>query len=91
MKEPINLKKKFEDYFNEQEGFSLRSERFYEDFVNCRCKDHIDIKMMIKWLQAAYTVGAEDMARDITSLPEINKETVTKYIRGVFKNEKSNS
>lgn len=91
MKEPINLNNKFLEYFHEQEGFALRSERFYEDFVHSISKDHIDANWMILWLQAAYTVGAEDMAKDIASLPEINKENVTQYIRGVFKNEESNS
>lgn len=51
----------FDTWFEEMEGFSFRSERFYDDFdYAAKTKDY---KMIIKWLQAAYEVGYEDGQR----------------------------
>lgn len=51
----------FENWFDELEGYSFRSERFYDDF------DHAtktgDYKVIVKWLQTAYEVGYEDGQR----------------------------
>lgn len=43
----------FEDWFYELEGFGLRAERFYDDFIDG------DMEKMIKWLEAAYDSGKE--------------------------------
>ena len=51
----------FESWFDELEGYSFRSERFYDDF------DHAaktgDYKVIVKWLQTAYEVGYENGQR----------------------------
>ena len=56
----IDLKSKFQDYFNELEGFGLRSERFYEEFESGVMRE----KRILEWLEAAYLQGARDMAQD---------------------------
>lgn len=51
----------FNDWFDEMEGFSFRSERFYDDFdYAAKTKDY---KMIVKWLQTAYEVGYNDGQR----------------------------
>jgi hypothetical protein len=51
----------FDAWFDEMEGFSFRSERFYDDFdYAAKMKDY---KMIVKWLQTAYEVGYEDGQR----------------------------
>ena len=42
----------FEDWFDEIENFSVRSERLYEDFREVK-----DMKKLVTWLEAAYNVG----------------------------------
>lgn len=57
----IDLKAKFQEYFNEQEGLvTLRSERFYDEFESGMMRE----KRIIKWMEAAYLQGARDMAQD---------------------------
>ena len=56
----IDLKKKFREYFYELEGFSLRSERFFDEFKF----ESVQEQKIIKWLEAAYRQGACDMAQD---------------------------
>ena len=56
----IDLRKKFKDYFNELEGFGLRSERFYTEFEAGIMRE----KRILEWLEAAYLQGARDMAQD---------------------------
>lgn len=58
----IDLKEKFQQYFHEQEGFGMRSERFYVDIESQRLKE--DAVLMIKWLEAAFIQGARTMAQD---------------------------
>lgn len=53
-----NLKDKFQDYLNEIEGFSLRSERFAEDV---EVGDRVQLQ---KWLEAAFMQGARVLAQD---------------------------
>ena len=71
MSDPLEqeLRKKFLEYFNEVEGFHLRSERFYDDLEAARSADGIQpaAEYMIKWLEAAFMVGAH------TVLQELNK------------------
>lgn len=55
MNKEIDLNEKFLEYFHEQESFSLRSERFYNE---------IDAKNLSKWLEAAFIQGARVMAQD---------------------------
>lgn len=49
---------KFEDWFDEFEVFSLRSERFYDDLYTYKF-DGIEAEHLVKWLRAAYEVGRE--------------------------------
>lgn len=47
----------FDEWLNEIESFSLRSERIYDDLVK-RPKDPVDNWLQIKnWLEAAYYEG----------------------------------
>jgi hypothetical protein len=50
--------RKFEDWFEEMEGFAFRSDRFYDDF-DFAAKTN-DYGVIVKWLQAAYQVGYKD-------------------------------
>jgi len=51
----------FDAWFEEMEGYSFRSERFYDDFdYAAKMKDY---KMIVKWLQTAYEVGYNDGQR----------------------------
>lgn len=47
---------KFDDWFNEVEVFSLRSERFYDDLITYKLEG-IDAEYFVKWLKAAYEAG----------------------------------
>lgn len=58
----VDLDVKFMEYFHEQEGFGLRSERFY-DAVNDGDNPNLD-ETMKAWLQAAFIQGARVMAQD---------------------------
>jgi hypothetical protein len=64
----IDLKEKFLEYFNEQEGFCLRSERLYDDLIfmvfNPGCTSAKRMEIITKWMEAAYRQGARDMAQD---------------------------
>jgi hypothetical protein len=46
----------FDDWYNEIEVYSLRCERFYDQFRDIRGSQLIDIE---KWLRAAYEAGYE--------------------------------
>ena len=63
MNKNIDLKEKFQQYFHQQEGFGLRSERFYEDLDIQRLYSE-DCVVMTKWLEAAFIQGARTMAQD---------------------------
>ena len=58
----IDLKEKFQQYFHEQEGFGLRSERFYADIESQRLKE--DSVLMKTWLEAAFIQGVRTAAQD---------------------------
>lgn len=45
----------FEEWFNELEGFSYRSERFWDDFYYASRSG--DTKSMTNWLKTAFQVG----------------------------------
>ena len=51
----------FESWFDELEGYSFRSERFYDDFDYAAKTG--DYKVIVKWLQTAYEVGYENGQR----------------------------
>ena len=51
----------FDNWFNTIEGFSLRSERAYEDLVLNGSKDLTNKwKEIITWLEASYIAGWDD-------------------------------
>jgi hypothetical protein len=45
----------FEEWFNELEGFSYRSERFWDDFYYASRSGDTDC--IIKWLKSAVQIG----------------------------------
>jgi len=51
----LEIKKQFDDWFNEMEGYCFRSERFWDDFDYV--KDSKENQIMVKWLRAAFQVG----------------------------------
>ena len=59
----INLDEKFWEYFHEQEGFGLRSERFYDSLEAFSNQAALAASMKL-WLQAAFVQGARVMAQD---------------------------
>ena len=59
----INLNTKFQQYFHEQEGFGLRSERFYDSLEAFSNKPALTASMKL-WLEAAFIQGARTMALD---------------------------
>ena len=48
--------KQFEDWFNEQESYGLRSERFFS-LVPFRARE---AELLGKWLEAAFNAGREE-------------------------------
>lgn len=48
---------KFDEWFDELEGYSFRSERFYDDFDYAAKTRNYDL--IIEWLRAAYQMGKE--------------------------------
>lgn len=48
----------FEEWFDELQGFSIRSERFISEAKHMDVSDK-NIKRLIEWLKAAYTCGYE--------------------------------
>lgn len=57
----------FEDWFNEIQGFSLRSERFIGEAKHMDVSDK-NIKRLIEWLEVAYKCGYEQGNQDATEL-----------------------
>jgi hypothetical protein len=58
---------KFLEWFHKNEGFSLRSERFYDSLEQFSSKESLGCSIIL-WLQAAYQQGCKD-----TLKKEINK------------------
>jgi hypothetical protein len=52
--------KTFDDYFDELENFSMRGDRFHEEF---QALDYIKRDRMIEWLKAAFECGREKEAK----------------------------
>lgn len=51
----IEIKKQFDAWFYELEGFAFRSERFWDDFDYA--KGSKDNQSMVKWLRTAFEMG----------------------------------
>ena len=51
------IKKQFNAWFEEMEGYSFRYERFWDDFDYA--KGSKDTQSMVKWLRSAFQVGYE--------------------------------
>jgi hypothetical protein len=58
-----DFEQKFNEWFNEQEGFGLRSERFYTSINHFRGNE-AQAEYLVRWLQAAYKQGAIDAAAE---------------------------
>jgi hypothetical protein len=52
----------FDDWFNEPEGFHLKSERFFET-LSAFCQDSSKADQVTAWLQAAYYAGLSEGSR----------------------------
>jgi hypothetical protein len=50
----MNKYEKFEDWFNELENFSMRSDRFYEELQTIRTAERIE-----EWLRSAWFCARE--------------------------------
>jgi len=51
----LEMKKQFEEWFEEMEGYSFRYERFWDDFDYA--KDSKNNQSMVKWLRTAFEMG----------------------------------
>jgi NDP-sugar pyrophosphorylase family protein len=52
------IKKQFDAWFEEMEGYSFRHERFWDDFDYAKDKnDYNSMKLMVKWLRTAFEMG----------------------------------
>ena len=51
----LEIKKQFEEWFEEMEGYSFRYERFWDDFDYA--KDSKNNQSMVKWLRTAFEMG----------------------------------
>jgi len=49
------IKKQFDAWFEEMEGYSFRYERFWDDFDYA--KGSKDTQSMVKWLRTAFEMG----------------------------------
>ena len=49
------IEKQFDEWFEELEGYSLRYERFWDDFDYA--KESKNNQLMVKWLRSAFQVG----------------------------------
>jgi hypothetical protein len=63
MPQTIDLDKRFDDWFNEQEAFGLRSERFFDSLDQFKSKEGLQANLII-WLKAAYLHGVRVAAQD---------------------------
>ena len=51
----LEVETQFDEWFNEMEGYSFRSERFWDDFDYA--KKSKDTQSMVKWMRTAFEVG----------------------------------
>ena len=59
---PIDLNDAFMEYFHEQEGYALRSERFSDD-AQMQDSDRRE-RLLVMWMEACFIAGARTMAQD---------------------------
>ena len=61
------LEKSFNEWFNEVENYSMRSERFYDDIMTILYNPHKSASLhrdkMTVWLKAAYEEGAKSVQK----------------------------
>jgi len=57
----IEIKKQFDAWFDEQQGYSFRSERFWDDFDYA--KENGDTRNIKRWLRTAYEMGYNEGQR----------------------------
>ena len=54
----LEIQKQFDEWFGELEGYTLRYERFWDDFDQAKNKnDYNNMKLMVKWMRTAYEMG----------------------------------
>lgn len=53
----LEIERKFYEWFEEIEGYSMRYERFWDDFDYA--KDSKDNQSIVEWLRSAFQVGYE--------------------------------
>ena len=51
----IEIKKQFDAWFEEMEGYSFRYERFWDDFDYA--KESKNNQLMVKWLRTSFEMG----------------------------------
>ena len=51
----LEIQQKFYEWFEEIEGYSMRYERFWDDFDHA--KDTKDNRSMVEWLRTAFEMG----------------------------------
>ena len=51
----IEIKKQFDAWFGEMEGYSFRYERFWDDFDYA--KESKNNQLMVKWLRTSFEMG----------------------------------
>lgn len=59
----IDICAKFQEWFQENEGNALRSERFYDSLTRFKTTEAL-ASSLILWLEAAYVHGVETAATD---------------------------
>ena len=54
----LEIKKQFDEWFEEMEGYSFRYERFWDDFDQAKNKnDYHTVKSMVQWMRTAFEMG----------------------------------
>ena len=54
----LEIKKQFDEWFGELEGYSFRYERFWDDFDQAKNKnDYHTVKSMVQWMRTAFEMG----------------------------------
>jgi len=54
----LEIKKQFDEWFGELEGYSFRYERFWDDFDYAKNKnDYNSGKSMVQWMRTSFEMG----------------------------------
>jgi malate synthase len=54
----LEIQKQFDEWFGELEGYTLRYERFWDDFDFAKDKnDYNSMTLMVKWLRISFEMG----------------------------------